>query len=115
MCNMYQIIEDLCGSKGITVGKMCADLTISRGTLGDLNKGRTQKLSAGTMEKIAAYFGVSIDYLLGKENAPADGEDVLQNLKDEERILLHSYRTMTEQQKQMVAVFLKGLKDIEGE
>ena len=65
MCKMYTIIEELCQERGIRPGKLCAELGISRGTLTDLHKGRTQCLSAKTMEKIAAYFSVSTDYLLG--------------------------------------------------
>ena len=81
MCKMYTIIEELCSQRGIRPGKLCADLGISRGTLTDLHKGRTQRLSARTMEKIAAYFGVSADYLLGNtetKKTPAEsGERVI--------------------------------------
>ena len=81
MCKMYTIIEMLCQERGIRPGKLCADLEISRGTLTDLHKGRTQRLSAKNMEKIAAYFGVSTDYLLGTadtKKAPAEpGERVI--------------------------------------
>lgn len=69
MCKMYGIIEALCATKGIKPGKMCADLGISRGVIGDLKAGRTKKLSSENVAKIASYFGVSADYLLG------DGED----------------------------------------
>lgn len=68
MCKMYEIIETLCDNHGIKPGRMCADLGISRGIMGDLKAGRTKKLSAANMEKIASYFGVSTDYLLGNES-----------------------------------------------
>lgn len=75
MYNMYNVIEGLCNSKGIKVGKMCADLEISRGILGDLKAGRTKSLSAQNLEKISGYFGVSSDFILGKEKAPTpEGE-----------------------------------------
>ncbi len=44
----------------------------------DLHKGRTQCLSAKTMEKIATYFSVSTDYLLGAtetKKAPAVSDE----------------------------------------
>lgn len=75
MCKMYAIIEQLCQEQDIRPGKLCTDLGISRGTLSDLHKGRTKRLSAQNMEKIAAYFGVSTDYLLGTtdiKKAPAE-------------------------------------------
>lgn len=65
MCKMYGIIEGLCIKRGIKPGKMCAELGISRGIMGDLKAGRTKKLSAENIEKISKYFGVSSDYLLG--------------------------------------------------
>lgn len=69
MYNMYNVIEGLCNSKGIKAGKMCADLETSRGILGDLKAGRTKSLSAQNLEKISGYFGVSSDFILGKEKA----------------------------------------------
>jgi len=67
MSKMYSIIEGLCTAKGITVGKMCGALHVSRGMLSDLNNDRTEELSPKTARKIADYFGVSVDYLYGYE------------------------------------------------
>lgn len=75
MCKMYGIIENLCSERGIKPGKLCADLGISRGIMSDLKAGRTKRLSAENIGKVASYFGVSSDYLLGvekKEKAPAE-------------------------------------------
>ena len=57
-----------------------------------------------TLMRIENFFGE-------KYNANTIGEDTLQVLKDEEKALLHSYRTMTEDQKRMMSVFIKGLKN----
>lgn len=75
MGNMYSVIETLCRSQGIKVGKLCAELGISRGVMGDLKAGRTKTLSVASCQKIADYFGVTTDYLLGtdgNEKAPAE-------------------------------------------
>lgn len=73
MGNLYNTIIDLCKQKGITGGKMCTDLGISKGTLTDLKMGRQKSLSTGKAQMIAAYLGVSVDYLLGeKEKAPTE-------------------------------------------
>lgn len=85
MCKMYKIIEQLCQEKGIRPGKLCTELGISRGTLSDLNNGRTRRLSANNMEKIAAYFGVSTDYLLGNpQNTKAPTENGERVISDAE-------------------------------
>lgn len=67
MGSLYENIASLCESKGIKGGKMCTDLGISKGLLTDLKMGRRSGVSAVTAQKIAAYFGVSVGYLLGEE------------------------------------------------
>ena len=67
MATLYERIDELCRKKGITGGKMCNDLGISRSTMTELRKGRTKTLKLEKASKIAKYFDVSIDYLLGNE------------------------------------------------
>lgn len=69
MSNMYGVIEKLCKEHGIKPGKMCSDLGISRGVLGDLKSGRTKRLSAENIAKISRYFDVPADYLVPKPTA----------------------------------------------
>lgn len=59
-----------------------------------------------TLAKIENYFGEKFD-----DTYSVVFDDELQALKDDERALLHSYRTMTDEQKHMMAVFAKGLKN----
>lgn len=74
MGTLYENILSLCESRGIKGGKMCADLGISKGLLTDLKMGRRAGVSAVTAQKIAAYFGVSVGYLLGEETQQAPAE-----------------------------------------
>lgn len=77
MGTLYENIMFLCEEKGIKGGKLCTELGISKGLLTDLKAGRKKGISAVTANKIANYFGVSVDYLLTgeKEKAPApEGE-----------------------------------------
>lgn len=83
MDNMYGRIENLCQKKGMTVGKLCSLLNISRGTMGDLKAGRTRNLSASNVSKIAKHFSVSTDYLLGTPQDGADMGIVLSMIQDE--------------------------------
>lgn len=66
MSELYNRIERLCKEKQITITQMCKESGASRGSLGDLSKGRIQSLSTNTMHKIADYFDVTVDYLNGK-------------------------------------------------
>lgn len=67
MNTLYTNIATLCKKQGITGGKLCADLGLSRSLLTDLKMGRKKDLYATTAYKIAKYFGVSVGYLLGME------------------------------------------------
>ncbi len=74
MSDLYNRIEDLCLDRKVSITTMCKESGASRASLSDLKVGRKQSLSADTLSKIAAYFSVSVDYLLGKDNkkAPTD-------------------------------------------
>lgn len=67
MCTLYERISSLCKERGITGGKMCTDMHMSKSTLTDLKMGRQSGLSAAKAQKIASYLNVSVGYLLGEE------------------------------------------------
>lgn len=73
MANLYENIEKLCKQRGVNVTTMCKESGASRGSLTDLKNGRKQTLKYETLEKIASYFGTSVDTLVSgeqKENPP---------------------------------------------
>lgn len=70
MVDVSGIIDNLLKAKGLTGAKMCADLGMSKSFMTELRKGRAKSIKAETAQKIADYFGVTVEYLLGKENAP---------------------------------------------
>ena len=72
MQNLYEVIENLCQQRGIRPGQMCNDLGLSRGLMTDLKMGRKKSVSAQTAQKIAAYFSVSVGYLLGQAPESSD-------------------------------------------
>ena len=72
MSDLYKRIEVLCGDANVNITTMCKEAEVSRASLTDLKMGRKQSLSADTLSKIASYFGVSVDYLLGNESV-SDG------------------------------------------
>lgn len=111
MGNLYETITTLCEERGIKGGKMCTEVGISKGLLTDLKMGRRTGVSAVTAQKIAAYFGVSVGYLLGeeeKEEKPTVKDDELsENLQklidfamsvpeDKQELALRLLRTIVE-------------------
>lgn len=87
MSILYKTIAELCESRGISGYRLCKNIKIQPSLLTDLKMGRIKSLSAENLSKISNYFGVSMEYLLGKEqkeNAP----DELSLTDEERRILL---------------------------
>lgn len=106
MYNMYNVIEKLCQSNGIKVGKMCSDLNISRGIMSDLKAGRTQKLSAQNLQKISDYFSVSSDYILGKETASPVNKEY--SIDPDIRRIERARKNMSDADKQKMMNILKA-------
>ena len=84
MGTLYENILALCESRGIKGGKMCTDIGISKGLLTDLKMGRRTGVSAVTAQKIAAYFDVSVGYLLGEETEKAPAESGKRSVSDDD-------------------------------
>ena len=82
----------MCREKGITGGKMCTDIGLSKSLMTGLKKGRRSSISTETAQKIAEYFGVSVDRVLGsdqKEKSPApEGAEDSEISLDEMKVLL---------------------------
>lgn len=68
MGTLYETIQALCKSKGVSGSKMCLDLGLSKSTMSDLKNGRIKGVSVPTAQKIAGYFGITVDELYGEEN-----------------------------------------------
>lgn len=64
---MYNLIEKLCKENGTSPTKLCTEITGSRGNLPTWQKGNINPVS---LVKIADYFHVSVDYLLGRTDEP---------------------------------------------
>ena len=67
MSTLYDVIKSLCDEKGITGAKMCNDIGLSKGLMTGLKMGRRQTVTTDTAQKIADYFGVSVERVLGSE------------------------------------------------
>ena len=64
MCTLYENIIKLCRDRGITGGKLCVDIGISKSTLTDLKAGRKKTITVPTATKIADYFGVPVTEII---------------------------------------------------
>lgn len=61
---MYEIFEKLLKTKGVSAYKVSQETKVPQSTLSDWKRGRSiPKLDK--LQKLADYFGVSVDYLMG--------------------------------------------------
>lgn len=121
---LYERIAELCRKKRIAMTKLESELGFGRGSLGKLKGGKTT--SGERIQKIADYFGVSVDYLLS-EYPDTPREDVQTSVQpkyytdpetaeaaqeyfDEYRILFDAARGSRPEDLKMAADLLMRLK-----
>lgn len=64
MGTLYENISTLCAIKKIKPGKMCVDIGVSKSMMTKLHDDPNRKITSKTAQKIADYFGVSVDRVL---------------------------------------------------
>ena len=109
--DLYNKIESLCIERGVNITNMCKEAGVPRSALSDYKAGRIKSLSADKLSKIASYFGVSVDYLLGndkKNKLPAQKSGELSKKQEE---YIEKIKNLTEEQQKLLDVFLTGLEN----
>lgn len=109
----YELFCSLCEEKGVAPTRAALDMGMSKATPTTWkNKGTTPQ--AAQLQKVADYFGVSIDYLLGNSNkkempTAASGEhDVL----DEVDIAFYGeYKELNEGEKEVMRDLLRVMRE----
>lgn len=77
----YDVFKRLCDEKGVSCNRAATEMGLSNATATKWKKtGATP--SGDTLSKIAVYFDVSIDDLLGNEEKPAAPEDGEPDVKE---------------------------------
>ena len=104
MGNLYENILSLCQERNMRPGRLCDELSISRGLITDLKMGRKKGVTAETAQKIAAYFGVSVGYLLGQEGrGNVDNASTGKDILDEVDVAFYGdFKALDEEQKEAV-------------
>lgn len=75
--SLTEKIRELCEKKGISFFRLEKELHLGNGTIRAWDQNRP---SIDKVESVADYFGVSVDYLMGR-NEPTDDEDINCHLK----------------------------------
>lgn len=72
MSALYNILSQLCNERGISAYRMCKDIGLQPSIMTDLKMGRRSSMKAETIARVANYFDVSVDYLLGNTQIKKD-------------------------------------------
>lgn len=117
----YETIKMLCKTKGVTITGTEKELGFSRGSLCKID---TSKPSMEKVQKLADYFGVSVDYLLsGKEESIETGsalskkderdisrrlEQALEDLEGQQEGLMFDGEPLDEETKELLKISLEN-------
>lgn len=119
MSDLTENIMELCRENDTTYTKMCADTGVSRSLLTEIRKGRKQGITAKTAQKIADYFGVTVDRVLyGKRDEPTiqvEGDTQEEWLEDarsrpELKVLFSATKGMTREQIEKTANWIAEMR-----
>lgn len=111
MGTLYERIQTLCKSKGVSGSRMCLDLGLSKSTLSDLKNGRTKGISVATAQKIAGYFGITVDELYEEEKEKPTVQD--DGLTENQRKLMEFAKSVPDDKADMILRVMKSI--VEGD
>lgn len=76
MCNLYNQIERLCKKRGVNFSELAKSTGQYPSVFSDLKRGKQKGLSLDALIKIADYFEISLDELIGRKiEAPSPERD----------------------------------------
>lgn len=105
----YDLFCELCHKKGVSPTRATVEIGLSR-TIGTKWKTTGATPQGETLSKIADYFGVSVDYLLGnepKEKTPAEADVTFDDFT---YAMYGESRELTEDDKNMLLDMARMLK-----
>lgn len=116
-----QRVKELLAAKGITKNKMLTDLQLGKNSFVNWESRGTVP-SGEVLAKIANYFGVSVDYLLGEDHAKEKTEsdtrdaelaELLEELKTrpEMKMLFSITKDATKEDVEKAVSIIKALRD----
>lgn len=102
MSDLYNVLARLCEQKGISAYRMCKDVGIQPSIMTDLKKGRRSSMKAETIAKIAAYFEVSVESILGFEQKEIPADKNSEDEDDDFVVLARHMKKIPEKERQRI-------------
>ena len=103
----FDRFKKLCDERGISTYKACTDIGLNRSAVAKWKNGGQP--NGSTAARLADYFGVTTDYLLGKEKSPANSDE--RDILDEVDIGFYKgFKELTDEQKETVRDMVKLMR-----
>ena len=108
MGTLYERIQALCKVKGVSGSRMCLDLGMSKSTMSDMKNGRTKGISMPNAQKIAGYFGITVDELYGEE-AKKEQPTEIDGLSNKQKALIEFAMSVPDDKADMILKVMKSI------
>ena len=94
-------LKELRQQRNLNQSAIAEVLHVKQNTISNWEKGKTE-ISNGDAITLADYFGVSVDYLLGRDDAPISAD----NLSDGEKQLISLIKQLTDEETEELSNFV---------
>lgn len=119
---MYEVFDQLLQKNNVTSYKVSKEAGVTQTALSNWKSGKSTPTTK-TLQKIADYFNVTIDYLITgneKENESSyylskDAADIAQKIFENDKVLFEVYKSADKNRLIEYAKRLKALRDMEEE
>lgn len=111
----YERIVQLCKDRGTTYNAVCKELNMFPSVIGNLKQSETRVLKADTALAFANYFGVSVDYLFGKEMTATNGDGQQiepDSISDKDKRLLEWFRSLSPEKQRAILIAQDAPEDV---
>lgn len=102
--NTKDIVTELCHKNGIGVPELEKRVGLAKSTV---TKWATSSPNMSSLIKVADYFGVSVDSILGREVSPEEE----QPRNDHEAAVLLAYNSLSPENQQLIDTLMQNLKN----
>lgn len=105
----YDVLKALREKSGESMSKTAESIGIPKGTYASYEYGKREP-NIDMISKISEHFGVTTDYLLGRESASEDDLTTViknSNVQDLEEILIRQYLKLSDDQREAVLDFMR--------
>ena len=104
-------LKELREEYALTQTQLAKELGFTQNIISKWEKGRIEP-NIQTLVILSNYFHVTIDYLIGKDQAVLTEENSVETITDEEKELLKEFKDLSQTQKYQVTGYIQGLKSI---